>query len=939
MKNKILYLLIFTLVFNAVALFPHNYVAYAADNYLNNSQTLLGELNITDSSFNLTDADNITRSQFAVYLAKVLGIKPDGSKYYADVEDGSVIHTLAKLGYVTGNGQNYKPDDFILFDDALKYMLLSLGYKPYFDANGDSAAICANLAKKAKLADTSYLGTYISGTQLQGLLNNMLFADRMIPDGYNGKNNYYIDSDNPLIKDVFHAESVTDIVTANEYVSLYTNVSSVEKGKIRIGNKIFKTDVLNANDYIGVVVEAYYFEKNNGGQPRIFAMFESEDNSSVTITSDKIENIDRNKITYYDDNDKKQDVVINDAYVIYNGDAKTETTFNEISALLKKDNTKITVYKATSYFNNRPIIVEDTYLIGTVYNVDLRNDVISVDYNDGTQSYNISDADFFEIYNAHNNFETISANGVHNNALVCVSASDKKNIVKICVCTDSVSGAITNTDYEGNETVVTINDVKYTVNKQNLINAKDLLGKKGTFYIDIFGKIAYAENISDADLVYAYIYAGGVEGTMSTAYKYKFIDENGQHIIGTLADKVKLDGEKQSAKYVDSVLSPDGTVTRQLVRLRVNESGEIKEIDTAANNADGNDTLFLLADREYRKYHTCKKTGARNFWEDGSNIRNVNSYPLSSNIMEFTVPPISKYDYEEKDFAAKKGVSFMSGDDEHEYWYWVTLYKVRGESDFADVVVYEKDSKRSCKTSDYCYLVNKTYTTVDSDGAETSVLQTICTNLKLNTDNLIMGDTVNILIKNGLYGKDGITVTVPGIDVPKYISSGDIIQYGSSTDSKIYDIQLIMDYSDGSPKALWGYDNVNGEEKYSYKYESISDEEYNALTNNDDKAKFVYGYVNDLYLTSKPHQTSLEAPVRSVLWLSDIETGEVRSVFTLDTQNQFWTMYDSKARNAKAICENLDNISTQKNAGDSATKVFVMFASDGITPQCLVFYK
>ena len=151
----------------------------------------------------------------------------------------------------------------------------------------------------------------------------------------------------------------------------------MKKVKIRIGNKIFKTDVLNANDYIGAVVKAYYFEKS-GGQPQIFAMFETDDNSSVTITSNKIENIERNKITYYDDNDKKEDVVIDDAYVIYNGDAKTETTFSEISALLKKDNTKITVYKATSYFNNRPIIVADTYLIGTVYNVDLRNDVNSM---------------------------------------------------------------------------------------------------------------------------------------------------------------------------------------------------------------------------------------------------------------------------------------------------------------------------------------------------------------------------------------------------------------------------------------------------------------------------------------------------------------------------------------------------------------------------------
>ena len=940
-KSKIAFLLILTQIFSTIAFLPLCFADSAntkdVENYSDSrfSETLLIELGIVDSGVDLNSIADITRSQFAIYMAKVLGLESDRSTYFTDVDSGSVINLLGKLGYVLGDNGKYRPDELISFEDALKYMLLSLGYEPYFKQTGYSYAECIRMAKRAGLVDNVYAGECINGTQLISLLNNMLFADRMLPDGYNSVNNkYYIDTEKPLIKEVFNADIIIDIVTANEYVSLYTNVEPTNKSQIRIGDKIFDSDIVGIDKYIGSVVRAYYFESDRNNKARVFAIFESDQNNTVTFLSDKIADIDRNKIEYYNDNDKKCRISISDAYVIHNGEAMTDKTTDEICDKIKQNNTLVKIYKPTSYSGDRTIIVADTYLYGTVHNVDTKNGIVRVEFDGNVKTYDTDSIDFFAVYDANNESQSISYTLLRVDTLVCCAVSSNSKVVKLYSCAKSINGTVEKVEKNGDKTLITVDDTQYEMSEQCTDESGSLLGRKATFFIDMFGKIAMIKNISDTELVYAYIYNRGTNNSIDVAYMYKFIDQNGKHIIGTLAKKVNIDGVRKSAEEVDNILAPSGTVTRQLVRLRLNAENEIKQIDTALSNADGDDTLTLIGARDNRIYRSCPNTGVRNFLKDGNNTSATDAFPVSTGVIEFTVPPLSDTDLSEKNFGVKNGVSFLSGDDRDTRWYWVTLYSIKSNSDFVDAIVYEKDPIWSYKANDTCYLVNEVYCTLNDERGSTDALQVINTNLLGSTANLIMGSTVNIVVE-GLFEDDGRVISVPGDKVKDYISPGDVIQIGSSSNSEVYNIRLLMDYSDDSPKVSWGFSGGN----YSYKYENISTEAIKGISDADRKIRCVYGYVDDMYLTSRTSTTKTEVPDRSVLWISDLSTGEVEDVFTLDTQNQFWAMYDSQARGVRATFEHLDNIKTVKNVSNSATKVFIRFSNDGVTPMCLVFYK
>ena len=637
----------------------HDY--YEAIEMLSNLDILTGDDADGDGTMDFRAEDKITRAEVATIISRIQGIN-SAAQVATDFVDVPSTHwasgyvaQAAGQGIVNGYGDgNFGPEDNVTYEQAIKMLVVTLGYTPFAEANGGyptghlTAAQRYGITKGVIGAST---GVEATRGQIAQLVYNAIDTPLMDSASwganaeyviFNGKGDY--DFMTLLTRDL-GVKKFTGYVVENQVTDYEAGkaIDTEEEAEVEVDYDNSTTNAnYEANDseikklyigesgigaLIGKHVTGYAVEDGKNGEYVVIAAAETSENDVVaSFTIDLFDSVnEEGKIEYRKNaSDRKTEVVDVDtanAIVFLNGVAADfDDLFGEDTPVQKnsaysgvveiidngaeEDNEIIyvsigipalieEVYEDGEVaFKNAPELLGDE-LTGLSFDEDETNQIIELTKDGAAIEWTELKAD---------------------DVLSIFWNSGAKYYVVDVVEGGKVEGTIaqvakSNTSADGYK--YTIDGKSYDVaagSAQKNFKA----GASGLFYIDGFGKIiAYDKNgtttVSDN---YAYIIkaSAGSDGWDGYNVKVQLLDKSGEVYTAYLADKIAIanaDADVQAAAAMEeadeSVKLDDidceafaELLANQVVTYAANSAGEIKEI-TFAVVGDDDETLSLNA--------------------------------------------------------------------------------------------------------------------------------------------------------------------------------------------------------------------------------------------------------------------------------------------------------------------------------------------------------
>ena len=395
---------------------------------------------------------------------------------------------------------------------------------------------------------------------------------------------------------------------------------------------------------MGYYVDVYYYDDGTICQLRYIEPYGSR-NEVLILQQDDLETEDAQFntecVVYNDADGKTREAKISKmADLIYNGKAYAQ---------FGADTLKIEAGQMTLIDNNTDgvfeVVVineyENCYVLGT----DTRNERVYGKYGD---SVTLSDYDISKIYTADGQETTFDA--ISSGQVLTVMKSLDASTISVYINTQRVNANITQIEDTGKT-------MKFTTDSGNVYelaeNVKNAIaeGKVGaetpeiggsyTFVLDLYGKVGGMEESANTGYQYAYFvnmaYDDGVGGDLMM----RFFMANNEIFDAYVADKVTINGinSTKQALYNDPRIKNEDGVIHQLVRIRLNDLGDLTELEFAVEptNAYGYDI------NQFSKDFTS--TSAQ--YKGNSQMVFNGIYTISNNTTIFSVPSEDDFDVDD----------------------------------------------------------------------------------------------------------------------------------------------------------------------------------------------------------------------------------------------------------------------------------------------------
>lgn len=628
-----------------------------------------------DAAFNTSDS--MTRGEFITILVRALGLNEGitseaQSLPFTDVDSaasyaGSVLYAY-KLGIISGGSDGkFNPDQSIKTEEALKMLITTLGYTARAERKGGYPGGYIQLAKEKKITDKLAVtaGEALDKGTAAQLILNTLDVNVMQLSAVTGTDEKFVEIDGEtLLSENFRVTKSEGIVKATE-LSRLTGPTGLDTGRIEIGKTQYVTGDTGAWELLGYNVTCYSREAD-GVNELLFAAKNSK-NTVLTVAAEDIEKSDsdfsKRKFVYQDENDKRRTQSISPyAYLIYNGKALTDF----VKADLAPSAGEVTL------IDNDRDGAADVILVKEYQNLvvgDISTTSMTVFDEDNSSKYLCFDPegdkyDFCLTKNGKN----IAFNAIKSGNVVSYAMSSNttgKKFVYAEVSDSSLHGTVNGKYTEGSGSYFTVGEEDYRLaanfsGKYAYIALKD----SGTFYLDIYGRIAaYKEDTLDNEM-YGFLlsYKCGKKG-LNTEHYFEIYTMNGEIDKIDTAERFYLDGQLiklqdlapggglSAPNAVEAVLKNnvdetgdigtyvDKTNFNQVIRYRLNYEGKIDKIDTlTADSEDGSltkDALRTDADGNSLNRYYLKPQGA--FGLDRVD------FLIDENTLVFVVPEIGKH--------------------------------------------------------------------------------------------------------------------------------------------------------------------------------------------------------------------------------------------------------------------------------------------------------
>ncbi len=534
----------------------------------------------------------IKRSEFAKIAVNALGLADvaESSNYptkYPDVVAdhwaNGYINVATNQKLVIGDDTGtFRPDDTITYAEAMTILVRVIGHEPSAISKGGYPAGYLVVGTENNLNRNASASSEDPATRamVAQMTFNSLTVNMMEQTGFGDSPEYTV-VDKTLLTDKLHTQKIKGQVVATSQTKLEGS-GALKKGEVQVGDSIYKlADGVSATNLLGYNVVFYLQEDDHGDEYVILIRPEESKNSSLTITADNIENVEdgdaRKVLSYWKDkeNDKRvsEAYISNDAKLVYNG--KTETLDNatinlngkagKVNLLDTDRDNKYDLVFVTEYKN---VVVEEV-MPSTGKIIDKYGaPTIALDPDNDDLDYTIEKAG-----------ELINVEDLQEWDVLSVAESKDKSIYRIIVVRETVEGKVT----EIRNDEIKINDTLYKV--ANNYTDDIALEDEGTFYLDVEGKIAAVDATSTISSNYAYLVNAAMQGGVSDSLELRLFTKDGETVVLTVADKVRLNGESgKTAADALKLLAPSSTVVNQLITYDQNSDGKVVSINTAKDN-------------------------------------------------------------------------------------------------------------------------------------------------------------------------------------------------------------------------------------------------------------------------------------------------------------------------------------------------------------------
>lgn len=574
--------------------------------YLDNSEFLtnLGLYRFSEKYYR----DTVTRGEFAAMMMDLLGGEEtaSGSVPFGDVPTSNEYY--GAIGYVYNSGLmngvgggNFAPEATITYVQALKTVLVALGYKDLAEVQGGYPTAYIKLGMNLKLMKNTP-GDYNSPLSFENAIVLLcLAAETEVCDmlSVSDGSAFYGKNEDRLLMTVYH-NIYTDrgVMTDNGRTAVNKKSTVTSEKVIIAGKELYGADE-KIKDLIGQNI-TYYYRDKDGINTILHAFADERYNDIVTLDAHELEK-DSPKFTktcvVAKINGKIRNFKIDPyANLLYNG-IFDETFTKDTMKIFEGYITLIDADKDGDY----ELVCVEEYMdivvgshvpgsnLSSMYTV---NDFSSIIY---------KDYDIVSFRDADGN--VIESKEVMKGHVLSVFKSKGGEMVRFVLSTNTANLQVTSVDVEDDSYTLYCDDKSYVLsaNYSNLIKTAPHLYTApvgGTFYdvhFNFEGKIVMM-NQSFGKKQYAYLMRMGKgSGLNSNDVELLMCLETNDCVVVTAKDKITINGEKgrpASELWTNEDLFVDGKLVPQLVYVTVNGKGIMTSIETDNNANDG----FLVLD-------------------------------------------------------------------------------------------------------------------------------------------------------------------------------------------------------------------------------------------------------------------------------------------------------------------------------------------------------
>lgn len=587
---------------------------YEAIETLNKLSILTGDPADENGDAAFRPNDTITRAEVAAIVCRMQGMNnlAQQNTSFTDVPSthwaSGYIATAESMQIINGYGDgNFGPEDPVLYEQAVKMMMETIGYKPYAMDQGGYPTGYLTAAQRYNVLN-GVVGGSIGAEANRGMVAQMTFnaidtpimdrysfgsdATYIIYDGTNGYNRMTLlsrDLDVSKLRGQITQNNVTDFsgpvdvdTSSASTIRLYVDDNYDDETNYYEGESYqFYTGDSNADELLGYTVNVYVREDSSNDYATVVSVTPATGRNTVAeFTLDQYDGLDGNYLRYMKNSTDRTATRLNiqsGAAIFYNGIAygSGETALEDMfgdGGLVQVDSLysgKVTALDSDNQSGYDVIFVEIA-ATGVVEELSTRG-VLTFKNTVGsrTNMNNITRISFDEddtttIINVTQDGEPYDYTQLTEwDVVTIIYNSTQPNVYDIRVLGDTaIQGTITevsSSDTSSDTKAYRIGDNRYDVADGFYSNGTLRAGAAGTFYIDEYGKlVAYDRTNLPADVEgsisdnYAYVLDGvSQKGTWDDAEgTLQVLDKNGEVWTSIFASTVTIENA-----FTDSTLA------------------------------------------------------------------------------------------------------------------------------------------------------------------------------------------------------------------------------------------------------------------------------------------------------------------------------------------------------------------------------------------------
>jgi len=597
--------------------------------------------------------DGVTRAEMAAIVSRIQGFGDtagaNANTNFVDVPAShwasGYVASAASMGIINGYGDgNFGPEDNVLFEQAVKMVMATLGYTAYAEYNGGYPGGYMAAAQRYNVTagvSNATMGTKANRGTIAQLLVNAIDTPLMGQKTWstNGEAEYVIyDGEDYALKTLMSVNlgyiKIRGIVTENAYTDLDLKAKSIDTSveetveivitdAFDTANKDFQdTDsttagiqyevrdylvgTTNAAEFIGESVVAYVKKLDNNDYEIVSIVADTARTSAIAIDPTQFNQINATtgKFEYFKTADAKTATAVvldaNGVNVVFNNEGGY--TVAEIFG-------SVVANAGATEFGGQITLVDNNTTNGyDVIFVELAETAVVKKAEEGYVSFkspgtalnSISDLEVDEddenvVISITKDGEAVNVADLKEWDVLSIIANTPKDYIKAEVISNSIVGTIKSVSKSlpsADNNAYTIEGTKYDVAQGAYGQADLAIGAGGTFYIDKYGKIAaFNEDAALASGVaanYAYVTATTIDTDVLTGANtaiIQMVTADGLKVYNVKATNSKINGvvfDADAATAAATLTALENTV----VKYTKNSSDLITAITAADVDVD-----------------------------------------------------------------------------------------------------------------------------------------------------------------------------------------------------------------------------------------------------------------------------------------------------------------------------------------------------------------